>query len=120
MNAAQKLKHMILVNGGVDVNELDNIDDLYYEHKYDDWVSDYRNELRPGTEKTNLACEYSRHYESVSVAAQMLDGSWVGWTYMYGGGKHGEPQAYDWILDAYDLTCTEEQKLVTVRTWNKV
>ena len=49
----------------------------------------------------------------------MPDGSWVGWTYWYGGGKYGEPEAIDWMDDAYDLACTEEEKVVTVRTFTK-
>ena len=45
--------------------------------------------------------EFSRHYEATSVAKQLLNGKWVGYTYWYGGGKHGEPQAMPWIEDAY-------------------
>jgi hypothetical protein len=40
----------------------------------------------------------------------MLDGSWVGWTYWYGGGKHGEPGSIKWVEDAYDVVMTEVQK----------
>jgi len=46
-------------------------------------------------------------------------GDWVGWTYWYGGGKHGEPDAIDWLSDAYNLIVTEEEKLVVVRTYTK-
>jgi hypothetical protein len=52
--------------------------------------------------------EFSRHYEATSVAKQLLNGKWVGYTYWYGGGKHGEPQAMPWIEDAYFLDCREE------------
>ena len=34
---------------------------------------------------------------------EMLDGSWVGWTYFFGGGKHGEPSEMPWMEDAYDV-----------------
>lgn len=37
----------------------------------------------------------------------------------YGGGKHGEPEAIDWIEHAYNLDCIEEEKLVVVRTFSK-
>jgi hypothetical protein len=82
-------------------------------------TQDYLQDFRYGEEKTNIPCDFSRHYESDSVAAQMFDGSWVGWTYWHGGGKHGEPEAIDWIEYAYDLECKEEEKLVVVRTFSK-
>jgi hypothetical protein len=69
--------------------------------------------------ETHLSCPSSRHYESDAVAAKAPDGSWVGWTYWYGGGKHGEPEAIDWIEDAYDVICAEEEKLVVVRTFKQ-
>ncbi len=47
----------------------------------------------------------------------MLDGSWVGWTYWYGGGKHGEPGSIPWIEDAYDVTFVEQ--LVKVKQFHK-
>ena len=49
----------------------------------------------------------------------MPDGSWVGWTYWYGGGKHAEPEVMDWMGEAYPLDCVEEEKMVTVRTFTK-
>ena len=78
----------------------------------DDELSDAKSELRSGTHRTGLACEWSRHYESDAVAAQMLDGSWVGWTYWHGGGKHGEPRSIPWIEQAYDVVATPVQKVV--------
>lgn len=59
--------------------------------------------IRGCGQPTGLPCDYSRHYESKSVAAEMLDGSWVGWTYWYGGGKHGDPGGISWMEDAYDV-----------------
>lgn len=84
-----------------------------------DYVHDARNDVREGEVATGLPCPLSRHYESKSVAAKTPDGAWVGWTYWYGGGKHGEPEAIDWIEGAYDLSCVEEEKVVTVRTFSK-
>jgi hypothetical protein len=80
---------------------------------------DYMSDFRSGGVETNLPCAWNRNYESKSVACKLSDGSWVGWTYWYGGGKHGEPEAIDWMQDAYDLECTEEEKLVVVRTFKK-
>lgn len=98
------------------------IDACVVDEVYDDLVEreehwDAISETREGTVETNLECDWSRHYESKAVAAQYIDGSWVGWTYWYGGGKHGEPEAIDWMDSAYDLTCTEEEKTVIVRTF---
>lgn len=90
-------------------------DDLRCEYDIQDYLYNFRIE---GTE-TNLQCEYSRHYESESVATQVLDGSWVGWTYWFGGGKHGEPEAVDWLEYAYNLECKEEEQLLIVRTFTK-
>lgn len=76
-------------------------------------------EFREGEVETNIEAPWSRNYESKSVAAQMSDGSWVGWTYWYGGGKHANPEEIEWMGDAYDLECVEEEKLVVVRTFTK-
>ena len=97
----------------------ENVDELY-DAADESYVQDARNEVRSGEYKTGLPCDWSRHYESESVAAKMPDGSWVGWTYWYGGGKHGEPEAIDWMDDAYELDCAEEEKVVIVRTFQKV
>jgi hypothetical protein len=87
-----------------------NDPDVLYEAQLD---------VRGGQVETGLPCEFSRHYESKAVAAQMHDGSWIGWTYWYGGGKHGEPEAVDWIDYAYALTVTEEVKTITVQNFKK-
>lgn len=80
-----------------------------------DRMSDFRSS---GT-NTGLRCEYSRHYESDAVAAKLSDGTWVGWTYWYGGGKYGEPEGVEWMFYAYEVNCVEEEKLVVVQTFTK-
>jgi len=97
----------------------ENVEDLYSELEDEGAQWDYKSELRQGTEETGLPCEWSRHYESMSVAAKAPNGQWVGWTYWYGGGKHGEPEAIDWMSEAYFLNVTEEEKMVTVKTFAK-
>ncbi len=126
MTPEQKIKHAILIwvaqftGDPIEVEvTADNIDELY-EEADEDYVHDAMNEVRSSGVETGLPCPGSRNYESDAVAAQMPDGTWVGWTYWYGGGKHGEPNSIDWMDDAYDLTCTEEEKVVTVRTFAKV
>lgn len=91
--------------------------------EFPDTMQDARSECRQGTEETGLPADAHfrilRHYEATSVAARMVDGSWVGWIYWHGGGKHGEPEAIDWMEDAYHLDVTEEERVVTVRTFLK-
>ena len=122
----QKIKHAILVREaelsgcvGQDITE-QSVDRLYDElvaiGKHWDAVS----EIREGEVETEIPCSPSRHYEAKSVAMRAPDGSWVGWTYWYGGGKHGCPEEVPWMEDAYDLDCKEEKKLVIVQTFTKV
>ena len=125
MTPKQKIKHAILQiiaswdeEPAPDVTA-ENVDELY-DAADESYVQDARNEVRSGGIETGLPCKGSRNYESESVAAKMPDGSWVGWTYWYGGGKYGEPEAIDWMDDAYDLDCAEEEKVVIVRTFKKV
>lgn len=126
--AEQKVKYLILsaharLNDG-DAYDLSKLSGEEIDAAYDQLVGndehwDAQGEVRGGEIETGLKCDWSRHYESKAVAAQLPDGTWVGWTYWYGGGKHGEPEAVDWIDDAYDLNCTEEEKLVRFRTFSK-
>ena len=96
-----------------------NVDALYEANNQDGGLQDATSEVRCSGEETNIKAPYSRNYECNSVAAKMPDGTWVGWPYWYGGGKHSEPEAIDWMDDAYDLTCTEEQVTVTQRTFTQ-
>ncbi|THD06153.1 hypothetical protein [Rhodanobacter lindaniclasticus] len=97
----------------------ENIDELYEASSGEYQLQDFEMEFREGQVETNIAPPSSRHYESKSVATQMADGSWIGWTYWYGGGKHAEPESIDWMSEAYALACVEEQKVMTVRTFSK-
>lgn len=112
MTPEQKIKHLIIARVAEYAEEplpevtAENVDDLYDELD-EDSAYEAKAEIRSGEVETGLSCECSRHYESKSVAAKTPNGEWVGWTYWYGGGKHGEPEAIDWSEDAYDLACTE-------------
>lgn len=130
MTPLQKLKHAIVLRA-IDFGELprrlpdetitvDNIDSIYEDADGESALQDARNEIRSCGQETGLRSEVSRHYETEAVAAQMPDGTWVGWTYFHGGGKHGEPEAMDWMHDAYDLVCSEKEQLVVVRTFERV
>jgi len=118
----QKVRWLILEKlrkWGRDLPEItaDNIDALWDELREDE-LYDAQEEVRGSGEETSIeARSWSSHYECDEVAAKCPDGTWVGWTYWHGGGKHGEPGEFEWMEDAYDVTLTEEQKMVTVRTF---
>ncbi len=121
MTPEQKLKWAVLAKvakwGDLPAPEYpcSNADELYdaLVESGEHW--DGTNEVRSAGIETGLNCASSRHYESHAVAMKMPDGSWVGWTYWHGGGKHGEPEAIDWMDEAYDVDCHEEEKMVIVR-----
>lgn len=131
MTAPQKLIQLILTRAEqyatIDSKTLEidwSSPEKFEEYFWDDddengFIQDAKEDVRSGSVETNIAQEYSRHYESKSVASQAVDGSWIGWTYWYGGGKHGDPGSIDWIDEAYDLECEEEEKLVIVREFKK-
>lgn len=75
---------------------------------------DYVSDFREGEERTGLGCEYSRHYEAESVGTRLSDDVWVGWTYWFGGGKHGDPDSIPWMNEAYFLDVTEETRVINV------
>jgi hypothetical protein len=125
MTPEQKLKWAILDilwrERGEDcpVVTAENVDAMYEARDDANELQDIREEVRCSGIETGIACDWSRHYESKAVAGRVPDGSWVGWTYWYGGGKHGEPQAIDWMGWAYDLNCMEEERMVLVRTFTR-
>jgi hypothetical protein len=109
-------KFLFAVSLGLEDDKIDKYYSLFSEYIN---CNDYENEFRPGTVETEIPCDYSRHYESKSVATKLSDGSWVGWCFWYGGGKHGCPEEIEWMEDAYDLDVTETEKLVLVREFKK-
>ena len=129
MTPQQKLKHLILMehfNEGLVASAIlfeitpENIDAVYEEacENDEDSLQDPKNEIRCSGLPTGLPVPYSRHYEATAVARKYIDGSWVGWTYWYGGGKHGDPGSVDWIDAAYDVISTKEEKLVVVHAFS--
>lgn len=74
--------------------------------------------IREGEVETDIKADWNRYYESKSVAA-CINGRWVGWTYWYGGGKHGNPEEIPWMEDAYFLDCVETLELVKLRKFIK-
>lgn len=123
---AEQLVKLYIINTSLEMDDLepdwgmppDEVEE-YYDEMGSDSFYEAKYECREGECSTDVPCDYSRYYESRSVAA-CINGQWVGWTYWYGGGKHGEPEAIDWVEDAYLLDCREEEKLVVVREFKKV
>ena len=102
------------------------IDDLYQKLLVDEDLHwDLKNEFRLGEAHTDIEPTHPFHrsltyFEKKSVASKMPDGTWVGWIYWYGGGKHSEPEAIDWMEHAYDVTIEEKPVQIIQRTFTKV
>ena len=124
MTPEQKLKWAILVlEARWSDTELpsvtqENVDQLYDTLVSEDRHWDARNEVRSSGIETSLTRDVhymiARHYEHHEVAARMPDGSWVGWTYWYGGGKHGDPGGVEWMSGAYLVDHREEPRTIMV------
>lgn len=100
----------------------EEVDKLYNDFVNDDntcdYIQDAKGHVRTGQYQTKVDNgDYSRNYENESVCLKTEDGKYVGWTYWFGGGKHGNPSSIDWISDAYFLECEEKKKVVIVRTF---
>jgi hypothetical protein len=102
-----------IIKGPFDTEEkIDAAFEAIEDADFEDLVADAESELRDSyTHETDLPCEDCRHYESMSVARKFGD-RWVGWTYWYGGGKHGEPESVEWMEDAYFVDVKEETRVV--------
>lgn len=122
MTAAEKIKWLILRDAGQDIEfGSEAVNNLFDElNGEDDGLQDSIESIRTGGDETNVSAPYSRCYESISKAAKLPDGTWVGWTHWYGGGKHGYPREIEWIDDAYDLELEEEKEVVVIQRKFKV
>ena len=90
-------------------------DEALYD--FDDIIQDATDEFRCSGEPSGIkSTQFSRHYECEEVAKVLSDGTAIGWTYWYGGGKHGEPQSIDWIDDAYFVDVKQETRIVNIFT----
>lgn len=120
MTPTQKIKWLVLAKAAKWGGEAPppypcaDVDDLYDAAWEREELYDAVSEVRGSGEETGIEAGWSRHYESKGVAARLPDGSWVGWTYWYGGGKHSDPGSVPWMEDAYDVTMREETRVVRV------
>jgi hypothetical protein len=129
LTAAQKAKYLVLV----DVNRLRDSElppftsggdiDAHYQHEHendDGYFQDGRNEARNGIEAPEIDTPSSNHYEVDAHVGKLPDGSYVGWWFYYGGGKHGQPEyAIDWVSDAFDVHHKAEEITTTKHTFTK-
>jgi len=124
MKAEYRIKRHILkellqeheVKGDWDLNDESVIEELWKKFDDEGRTQDALYEFRCSGVDTGFECEWSRHYDSCAVGRQLSDGTAVGWTYWSGGGKHGEPEAIDWIEESYDLDVREEMRPVKIFT----
>lgn len=123
MTPEQRIKRHILkdaIENNEDLNwdgeiTAENVDKVYDSVLVEnDAHWDFESEFRCSGEDTGFPSQYSRHYEAKEVARQLSDGTWVGWTYWYGGGKHGEPESIDWMNEAYEVEVRQETRVVNV------
>ncbi len=128
LTAVQKCRYLVLVKVNQwrrtempDIATPDALDELYDSEEANDdgTFQDARNERRWGIEAEGIDTPCSRNYEIDAHAAELPDGSWVGWWHLHGGGKHSEPEAYDWVSEAFDLNHTAEVVTVTKHTFKK-
>ena len=129
MTPQQKLKWEILsrfceLRGLVQpVYPLPNVDEMFDQLDDEGRLTDAYEEVRGSGVETGLKCDLNnaaRNYECKAVAIQMPDGTWVGWTYWYGGGKYGAPESVPWINDGYEVKCCEEEKVMVVQTFSRM
>ena len=68
----------------------------------------------------NLSPKNHSRYFEVDCVARKFGDVWVSWDYYYGGGKHADPDAMEWIEYAEVLNLDKEEEVVTVvRTFSR-
>ena len=97
------------------------VDECYMVMSETEFIGDYEAEFRSGDETVDLPCPHDGgHYEAKYVARQMLDGSWVAWTYYSGGGKHGYPEQIEWMYTAFNVLRREVTRVMKVTLWEEL
>jgi len=125
LSPAQKLYalaiHDACVQREIDLPELDDDQDFdefvdEFRDQNNDWFHSALSEIRYSGQDTGLRPIIdSRYYEIDSNAVQALDGSYVEFAFLHGGGKHAEPEeAFDWVTHARDVSCKTFERMVTV------
>lgn len=101
----------------------DAIEDTFttgFESEYEDDFQGILYEIRDEGFEVNLSTKtYSRHYE-VDCYVLEIDGKWVAYDYYYGGGKHGQPEEFDWLPTCRYVNCEEKVVTKVERTFSEV
>ncbi len=124
ITSANKIKKTIMLgidglyDKKMDTNE--QIEQIWTDPTNLNILAEAAEEFRGSGLDTKLSCADSNNYDSRAVAAEMFDGTWVGWTFWFGGGKHGEPSMIPWLEHAYPVTFTEQKQTIVVRKFRKV
>ena len=117
LTAPEKIQQLILkIATGKVYAASEEIEQGWSDAVEEDLLHDAENEVRNSGIPTKLKGPSSYHFEAKEVAIKVLDGSMVGFTYWYGGGKHGGGDEVEWIDFAYDVEMREEMQLVKVFT----
>ena len=123
MKAEYKIKRHILVHKdtppGLSYDEMmlatateEMIDELWDNCDLDDELYEFRESGVDAAFVEGVMQPISRHYEIDVVYRRLVCGSFVGWFYYHGGGKHSEPEAYDWLSTSFNLNVVSERKIV--------
>ena len=106
-----------------DTIDENNVDDVYNgaidNSDAQGCICDADNEVREGQFETQIEPEYNQYYSAKSVGMECQGGVLVGWTYLYGGGKHADPSGEDWMDEAYFIKLSREEAVV-VRYYEKI
>ena len=62
-----------------------------------------------GGEATNI-----QQFDEFEFRAVKLQGKWVGWRYLYGAGKHSNPESWPWIENSFFLDLVEEKEVTRI------
>lgn len=91
-----------------------------FEGEYEDDFQEILYEIRDEGFEVNLSTKtYSRHYE-VDCYVLEIEGKWIAYDYYYGGGKHGEPEEFDWLSTCRYVNCEERVVTKVERTFSEI
>lgn len=83
----------------------------------DDVLQDARNDTRHHGQRTSIHerahHSWSRNFDVAVRVIHLEDGRGLAYNYVTGGGKHGNPDDYQWVGEAWFVTCTGTQTVTT-------
>lgn len=88
-------------------------DDLGEDDLLIDAFNDTRHQGTASDIPTRIHFSWTRNYEVDTHVIHLDDQRGLAFNYVTGGGKHGEPDAYPWIDEAWFVKCTGTQTVTT-------